>query len=76
MTSLRGGSVGLGEQLLQLTAGVQLHHDVAAADELAADVQLRDGGPVAARGASGARDGRQAHATEASGRVLGLTRIS
>src|SRR5262249_40432027 len=33
------------EHLVQLPAGVELAHDVAPAHELAADVQLRDGGP-------------------------------
>ena len=67
---LRGRGVGLDEQLLELTAGVHLHHDIAAADELAIDVQLRDGGPVAA-------GRRQLHAGD--GCKLGgwrLTRIS
>src|SRR5579859_1442012 len=48
-----GGSDGrfvldalFGEQRLQLARLEHLHHDVAAADELALDVELRDGGPL------------------------------
>src|SRR5262249_54312880 len=37
---------GLAEQRGQLAPGVHLAHDVAAADELAADAELRDGGPA------------------------------
>src|SRR5579884_2399357 len=34
------------QRLLKLARLVHLHHDVAAADQLAIDEQLRDGGPV------------------------------
>src|SRR5262252_665260 len=40
------GSGGRAQRLLQLARLVHLHHDVRAADELAVDVELRDGGPV------------------------------
>src|SRR5262249_28364793 len=43
--SWRSGGL-LGEQLLQLPGLVHLAHDVAAADEFAVDVELRNGRPV------------------------------
>mmetsp|Transcript_22711 Transcript_22711/g.63386 ORF Transcript_22711/g.63386 Transcript_22711/m.63386 type:complete len:201 (+) Transcript_22711:304-906(+) len=39
--------LGLFDHLTELAGLVQLDHDVAAADELTADVELRDGGPLA-----------------------------
>src|SRR5689334_17014558 len=46
---MAGGLLGRGrrQHLLQLARLVHLHHDVRAADEFAAHVQLGDGGPVA-----------------------------
>src|SRR5882757_8767658 len=43
---LGGYGARLGQQLLQFTALVHLQGDVAAADQLAVDVELRKGGPL------------------------------
>src|SRR5690606_23786930 len=47
--SVRSGNLLFGEQLLQLARLIHLHHDVAAADELALYVELGDGRPVGER---------------------------
>ena len=39
-------SAGFGEQLLELAACIQLHHDIAATNKFAVHIQLRDCGPV------------------------------
>ena len=47
--STRGWDVGVGNKLMQLASLEHFHHDIAAANEFALDVKLRDGRPVGKR---------------------------